>query len=190
MRTFTAIELPEDIRNSLAKIKDKLSAALPKVSWTKPENLHLSLKFIGEISPEQADNFKPLITRVAETTTPFEFKLESLGVFPHLDTARIIWAGTDAPEPELLGLAETLEKKFTDSEIPRENRPYRAHVTLGRIKHTLNRQELKEHLDKLKPELTAMRLIFKVTGITLFQITLGAGSPVYSRLQKTDFKLD
>ena len=115
MRTFTAIELPAEIKISLAKIQEKLKTSLPKISWVKPENLHLSLKFIGEVSAEQADNFKQLITGAAETAAPFELKIDSLGVFPDTSGARIIWAGTDAPAPPLLQLVEELEKLYKSS---------------------------------------------------------------------------
>ena len=188
MRAFIAIELPLDIRNSLAKIQDKLRPTLPKASWVKPINLHLSLKFLGEVSLKQINYIQEAILETIKITSPFEIELETLGVFPDFRQVRIIWIGTNQPPLRLEQLVEQLEKKLFESGIPKEDHPFRAHITLGRIKHPILPSELEKTLNRLKNEITGLNLKFNPRGITLFQSVLGAGGPTYNILKEADFE--
>jgi len=187
MRAFIALELPLDIKDALAKIQDKLGSTLPKISWVKPINQHLSLKFLGEISLKQLESTQQIIVEIVKTTLPFEIKLETLGVFPHYRQARIIWIGTNQAPDQLKQLADQLEKKFLESGIPKEQRPFQAHITLGRIKCPLLPADLEKTLNKLKNEISDMNLKFNARGITLFQSRLGPGGPTYSILKEVAF---
>jgi 2'-5' RNA ligase len=187
MRAFIAINLPSDIKNYLSKLQDQLKTTLPKIGWVKPANLHLSLKFLGEISSKQAENIQQIIAAIIKTTLPFEIKLETLGVFPDYQTARIIWIGTHQPPPGLKQLAEQLEKKLPKTGIPEEGRFFQAHITLGRIKQPLIAVDLEKTLNTLKSELTAGNLKFNAGGVTLFQSLLGPGGPTYNILKEEVF---
>jgi len=187
MRAFIAIELPLDIKNSLAKIQDKLKTSLPKISWVKPINLHLSLKFLGEISLSQLEEIRQIIAEIIKPTAGFEIKLETLGVFPNQRAARIIWIGTNQPPAQLIQFVEQLEKKLLASRIPKEQRAFQAHITLGRIKHPLNHSDLEKTLNKLQDEISDMNLELNVRGITLFQSVLGPGGPTYTILKEATF---
>jgi 2'-5' RNA ligase len=187
MRAFIAIELPLDIKNKLTKIQDTLKTNLPKISWVKPANLHLSLKFIGEISAQQHASAQQIIARIVKTVTPFEIKLETLDVFPNLSQARIIWIGTRHPAEQLKQLAAQLEEIFFQSGIPREQHAFQAHITLARIKHPIIAAILARELDRLKNGINGMDLKFNAAGITLFKSILGKGGPTYRILKKEDF---
>jgi RNA 2',3'-cyclic 3'-phosphodiesterase len=183
MRAFIAIELPENIKNDLTKIQDKLKISLPKINWVKPANLHLSLKFLGEISSSQLEPIVQVMTEIIKTTPPFEIKLETLSVFPNYRAARIIWIGINQPPPELKQLADQLETKLLKIGLPEEKRPFQAHITLGRIKNPLIPEDLEKGLDKIRNDC----LEFKIRGITLFQSLLGPGGPTYSILKEAAF---
>lgn len=187
MRTFIAIELPLDIKNALTKIQDKLKTTLPKINWVAPANLHLSLKFLGEISLKQLKRTQQIITEIIKTTLPFEIILETLGVFPDFREARIIWIGTNQPPRQLKQLVDQLETKLLKIGLPEEQHPFRAHITLGRIKNPLTPSDLERGLDKVKNDCRDANLNFNTGGITLFQSVLGPNGPTYSILKETSF---
>jgi len=187
MRAFIAIKLPLDIENTLAKIQDKLKLTLPKISWVKPINLHLSLKFLGEISISQADQIQQTISEIIRSISKFQIKLTTLGIFPDSRAARIIWIGTNQPPAQLIQFVEQLEKNLLKSGIPNAQCAFQAHITLGRIKHPLNHLDLEKTLNKFHDEINDMNLKLNVRGITLFQSVLGPGGPTYTILKETTF---
>jgi 2'-5' RNA ligase len=189
MRAFIAIELPSNIKNAVSKVQDKLKAGLPEISWVAPVNLHLSLKFLGEVSCKQLDNINQIITETVKTITDFKIKLESLGVFPNKASARIIWIGTNQVPKALEQIVEQLETKLAELGIPKEDRPFRAHITIGRIKHRLNRCDLEKGINRVKNDIVYENLEFNTRGITLFQSTLGKQGPTYTALKETNFKI-
>ncbi len=189
MRAFIAIELPSDIKDAISKIQDKLKTALPKVSWVKPPNLHLSLKFLGEISPEQLSDISKIAEEIANQSCVFKIGLETLGVFPDLARARIIWAGTNKMPWELGKIVEQLENKLAQAGFAKEARPFRAHITIGRIKSHLNPSEFEKAILEVNKDRQNVNLGFKAAGITIFQSTLGATGPTYDLLKAANFKI-
>jgi len=189
MRAFIAIELPSNIKNAISKMQDKLKTSLPEVSWIAPVNLHLTLKFLGEISCEQLGNINQIIAETVKTITGFKIKLESLGVFPNEAFARIIWIGTDQAPRSLEQIVAQLETKLAKLGIPKEDRPFRAHITIGRIKHRLNPCDLEKVINQVKNDTLYENLEFNTRRITLFQSTLGKEGPAYTVLKETNFKI-
>lgn len=184
MRAFIAIELPIEIRDDLSRIQDKLKAELPKISWVKPQNLHLTLKFLGDISPEQLCDIKQITIEITKATAGFKINLRTLGVFPNPHAARIIWIGTNQPPLELKQLAQQMETRLVESNIPQEERPFCAHITIGRIKSHLAPSDLKKALDKVENDVACANWEFDCREITLFESTLGPGGPAYTILEK------
>jgi len=189
MRAFIAIELPLEIKDALLRIQDKLKARLPEISWVKPLNLHLTLRFLGEISPEQLSEIKQIITEITKTTSGFKIKLETLGVFPNLHAARIIWIGANQPPLELKQLAEQLETRLVESGIPQEQRSFCAHITISRIKSSLKSLSLEKELEKIKNDFASANWEFDCGGITLFESTLGPRGATYTALKKASFRI-
>jgi len=188
MRTFIAIKLPLNIKNTLAKIQNELGSTLSKINWVNLINLHLSLKFLGDISAQQLAGIQKMIAQIAKTSEPFEIKLETLGVFSEYRQVRIIWIGTNQPPLKLKELVDRLEKKSHELKIPKEKRPFQTHITLGRIKHPLPAANLEKSLDRLKNVITEMNLKFACRGITLFLSTLEPNGPTYTVLKEAAFE--
>lgn len=189
MRAFIAIELPSEIKNAISKMQDKLKAGLPKVSWVAPVNLHLSLKFLGEISCEQLDNINQITAETVKTITGFKIKLDSPGVFPNLACARIIWIGADQAPKALGQIVEQLETKLAKLGIAKEGRPFHAHITIGRIKGRPDPGDLEKGINQVKNDMVYENLEFNARGITLFQSTLGKDGPAYTVLKEINFKI-
>jgi len=189
MRAFIAIELPPETKDVISKIQNKLKAALPKISWVKPVNIHLTLKFLGEISPKQLDNINQIVSAIVGTSASFKIKLETLGVFPNVARARIMWIGTDAMPPGLEKIVTLLENELGKIGFTKEKRPFCAHITVGRIKFYLNPSNLEKVFNEVKKDILSKDLEFNVAGITIFQSTLGSTGPTYKVLKADNFKI-
>jgi len=189
MRAFIAIALSLQTKNAVSKIQEILKSGLPKISWTKPDNLHITLKFLGEISSEQAENIKQIITEIAKTTNEFRIKLVNLGVFPNLAQARIIWIGDNKTRLALKQIVEQLELKLAAIGMLKETRIFSNHLTLGRIKNKINSFKLKEILDKTQLELASEKIEFNARAITLFKSNLEKTGPTYTVLAEANLRI-
>ncbi len=136
MRLFVALEIPAAVRENLATLIDALRAAdvsspKTKVRWVRPENLHLTLKFIGHV---EADKLDPIRAALAEVRSeqPVELRFCGLGFFPNDKRPRVLWAGIDA-SPNLAPLASEIDMRLGKLGIPRETREFAPHLTLTRF---------------------------------------------------------
>ena len=188
MRAFIAIVLPSGIKGAVSKIQGELKTTLPKISWTKPDNLHITLKFLGEISPQQLSNIKQVITEVAKTNTWFQIKFKTIGVFPNIKQARIIWIGTNQVPLRMKKIVEQLELKCMKLGIPKEKRLFYNHITVGRIKNNTNTTDLEKELNKVRRDLINKDFEFDVGRIILFKSTLASTGPTYTVLDETSLK--
>lgn len=129
MRIFVAIALPEPLKQQLSA----LTVPIGGVRWTEPENLHLTLRFIGDVSPETAGEIQAALCDIQ--SPPFSLQLKGVGTFPAnpRKPPRIIWAGLSNP-PAIQSLHEKIETTVRDLGPTPDNRPYTPHITLGRVK--------------------------------------------------------
>ena len=188
MRAFIAIEIPSEIKKATLEIKNNLSRLLPKVNWTENNNLHITVKFLGETSEVTAEKIKQLISNTAGKTSVFMIKLEAVGVFPNLQQARIIWIGEKNASEGLKRITEQLELNLEGLGIPKENRPFTCHTTIGRIKSHIDARDLQDALDNTRESLINQNLKFNATGLTLFKSVFSAKSPDYIPLALAKFR--
>lgn len=132
MRAFIAIELPESIREALRREQARFRAVCPDARWTRPEGIHLTLKFLGQISDRQASELKDALRRM-EQFEKFTVRVQGFGFFPGAKRPRVFWAGLEAP-PALARLAAQVENALAPHGFPPENRPFKPHLTLARFK--------------------------------------------------------
>jgi len=187
MRTFIAIELPNEIKDSLSRLQEELKASGADVKWVEPNNIHLTLKFLGEIDDKKIEKITKIIDDTAQGKDKFQINISSLGAFPKIDFPRVIWVGVDTGDKEVNDIAKELEEKIAKIGIPKEDRPFSSHITIGRTKSSLNREKLVQDL-KIKAELGARKLEFYVTKIALFKSTLTPKGPIYEALKETNLK--
>jgi 2'-5' RNA ligase len=178
MRTFIAIELPEEIRTILSRIQDELKQTQADVKWVKPENIHLTLKFLGEIEQDLIKKIHPILDGIAQKNSPFSLYLSQLGAFPKLQYPRVIWIGL-TNDQQVSEIAKDLEKGMLKIGLPAESRPFSSHITLGRVRSGLNRKALVEKIESLNKNLSSPQPEFKVLGLTLFKSTLTPQGPIY-----------
>jgi 2'-5' RNA ligase len=135
VRTFIAVDIGKTIRERLVVLQDRLARAAGAVKWTEPENLHVTLLFLGEVDEREL----PAVCRVVEQETAsvsqFEMSVEQLGCFPNARRPRVIWAGVTQGREELCAIHDRLEPPLLELGCyRREERKFTPHVTLGRVR--------------------------------------------------------
>jgi 2'-5' RNA ligase len=142
MRLFFAVNLEPQVRDALLRAQERLKGAGADVKWTSADGLHVTLKFLGEVAESGVANIAGIGRQAAGEAKPFEIRVEGLGVFPSVRSARVVWAGVVEGAKELASLAERLEALLEPLGFAREKRPFTAHVTLGRARTPRGMQEL------------------------------------------------
>jgi RNA 2',3'-cyclic 3'-phosphodiesterase len=132
IRAFIAIELPESLREALRREQASFREVCPDARWTRPEGIHLTLKFLGQISGQQEAQVKRALAQM-ERFEKFTVRAQGFGFFPDARRPRVFWAGLDAP-PELARLAAQVDSAMKQLGFPPENRAFRPHLTLARFK--------------------------------------------------------
>jgi 2'-5' RNA ligase len=135
-RLFVAIELPPNVRRALADHIDLVRAAVPeaKASWVREENLHLTLKFLGDTELTRVEALSQAVQRAANAVGPFELSIESCGAFPPGGQPRVLWIGVEDSSGHLASLHRILEDECARIGFAREQRPFQPHLTIARIR--------------------------------------------------------
>jgi 2'-5' RNA ligase len=178
MRTFIAIELPEEIKKSLSKLQEQLKTTGADVKWVEPKNIHLTLKFLGERDDKKVKGIESLLSEVSSHNNSFKIRINSVGAFPNLNSPRVIWVGIDEGDSETKKIAQELEEKIAKLGIPKEERAFSSHITIGRKRSAKNLKELSESLKKASEGKFDLP-VFAVDKITLFKSTLTSQGPIY-----------
>lgn len=129
MRIFIGIDLDSDVRDRISRFLEGVQGFAPESKWVRPESLHITLKFIGEQTPEQVEAIAERLRRIEGSS--FEIRCAGYGFFPTAKVPRVFWIGIEAG-PKLADLAERIDVAVAELGIPREDRPYSPHLTLAR----------------------------------------------------------
>ena len=180
IRAFLAIEPAEDILQAVSRLQEKIKLEVSgRMSWTKPQSQHLTLKFFGDVSADDVKNICSAVEKRLATASSLILKIEKLGVFPDIKRPRVLWVGMAGDVEKLTVLQSNLEKDFEKIGFPREDRPFKAHLTLARIKDprdiTGMSEALKKHSGFTAGEFTCKELI-------LFQSKLTPQGAIYTKL--------
>ena len=151
-RLFYAIDLSEDVLDELQDLQAQYQRQIPdkvRIRWTPRENLHLTLKFLGSMEADLIGELADLMDELAADFDPFTMTVAGLGAFPHPKNPRILWAGVDDDSSaQLATLHRRLEDALDPYDVDRDNHPFKAHITYGRVKSN-NAPSLK----KVEPDL-------------------------------------
>jgi len=178
MRIFFALDIGEEIRTALHGIQHDLRQAMANVRWVKTSNIHLTLKFLGEVPERSLDPLVSCMAKVAENQIPFILRVQGLGVFPNRSVIRIIWAGVERHR-QLLLLQEFLEGELVGLGFRAEERAYHPHLTLGRVRNPRKDEKFKALLQaREKTEIGS----FSVAEVQLMLSTLSPSGARYRRL--------
>lgn len=180
MRLFVAVPFPAEVKNELGKLIDDWRRERDKVSWVKKENLHLTLKFLGETPLEKLEPLKKNLGNGLNGPAKFQLSLSGAGAFPNLNRARVIWIGVTEGKEKLAGLAQKVEEATRPLGFPAENRDFSAHLTVGRVKDG----RLSERLSAKVSACTFEAKGIIVSEVILFQSELAPGGSIYTPLQR------
>lgn len=184
-RSFCAIELPSEVREQLAAHAKQLREAVPQASasWSKPENVHLTLKFFGNVAKERLPVLSEAATRVAGDFSPFQIKIGGTGVFPRRSRPQVLWIGVEDSSGQLSELQQRLEEAFAREGFAKEDRGYRPHLTIARLRKPEDARELAEAHIRSKFSLIAM----PVTSFVLFRSQLSPKGSTYTVISEHRF---
>jgi 2'-5' RNA ligase len=182
MRLFVALELPATVRENLGALLESLRAVSPQTRWVRPENLHLTLKFIGEAGETKLAAIRSALAG-ARSDQPTTVIFRGLGFFPNEKRPRVFWAGIEA-SPNLKTLAAEIDRATEKLGIPREQRPFSPHLTLARFEPP----ELPEKLRSAIQENSAREFgSFRTNQYHLIESKLKPSGAEYTTLESFPF---
>ena len=173
MRLFIASEIPEDVKEHIVKIQGNIDAAKNKIRFVNKDNIHLTLKFLGEVQPNNLEGIKNNLKKIA--FKPFSVVLDDIGVFPSENYIRVVWVGLKPEEPVLelqKNIDEALKKLF------KKEKDFKPHLTIARVKYI---EDKKQFVDKLK-QIKVDNKKIEVDNFKLVKSTLTLKGPVYEDL--------
>jgi RNA 2',3'-cyclic 3'-phosphodiesterase len=181
MRTFIAVELNREARGTVNRYIDSLREYIKDVKWVAEENLHITIKFLGEIKENDLGKLKENVEKTAALFGPFVLTLADTGFFPGEKAARVVWIGADGGIDHLLELFQELENNLENIGFDREEKTFSPHLTIGRAK-----RDRKIIINENFPEFDSITI--DVKSISIMKSTLTPDGPIYERIFKTDFK--
>lgn len=188
MRAFIAIPLPEEAQESLLKLQDILKTSGADIKWVEPKNIHLTLKFLGDINERTVGHISTAIQKIASGQKSFRIRTKELGVFPKPTFARVIWVGIDTGAVETRALAAQIEEASTKLGIPSETKPFTTHITLGRVRSQKNLEKLLHAIENASALTTEYPQQFIVSEIILYQSTLSLQGPIYEKICRVSLR--
>lgn len=185
MRLFVAVETPETVRRALSKWIGPLQKAFPSARWVRAENLHVTLKFIGDVSAESLDALRSALDTVRHAS-PIEINFRGAGFFPEERRPRVLWAGIEAGA-ELAQLARAIDEALEPAGIARETREFRPHLTVARFPEKSDNAGVARVRGTLaaadSPDFGSAR----VTDFHLYRSVLKPSGAEYTRLNSFNF---
>ena len=181
IRTFIALELPPSVISLLEKVQEDLKSMGLRAKWVRPENIHLTLKFLGNINPGDIDRIGEAMMDAAGDFKAIDLAAGGVGVFPGIKRPRVIWVGLGGQIQLLFAMQRMLEDNLAALKFNKEKRPFKGHLTLGRFRQTVEpntiRQIMQEYANLSSEEFTTSRII-------LFKSDLKPTGAVYSQLRQ------
>jgi 2'-5' RNA ligase len=181
IRSFLAIDPPDEVIREIGAVQGRLRKLIEgDIRWVRPEGIHLTLKFFGDIFAADVANITAAAEKAVEKEEPFSLLIGGAGVFPDPRRPRVLWLGMSGDVERLLAFQKGLDQSLHEIGFPREERPFRPHLTLGRIKTPRGLIGLARALEKGE-EYTAGR--FVASGLSLLQSELTPRGAMYKQLK-------
>lgn len=177
MRAFIAIELSHPWQQLIGQIQAK-APTQTSIRWVKPHQVHLTLKFLGNITPQQLTAIKQQLNTTVAASPSFCLQTHHLGAFPSLERPQVIWLGLKENHL-LLKLAHDIEQALCHLKLPPEHRDFKSHITLGRLKTRADFQ-----LKNFLKETSIQEMSQQVEHISLFKSTLTTQGPIHGLLSQ------
>lgn len=176
IRTFICIEIPDSIKERIAALQSSLRRIDAQISWVKPENIHLTIKFLGDVPATSIDRMREASDRAALSVEAFEIEIGGAGCFPSKNKPRVLWVGLTSMPAPLKHLRNAVEDELAREGFPREEKSFSPHLTIGRVRSPKNAARVAEVLTGtgFEPE------IFQAEELIVMRSDLNPGGSVYT----------
>ncbi|MEW6327989.1 MAG: RNA 2',3'-cyclic phosphodiesterase [Thermodesulfobacteriota bacterium] len=181
IRSFLAVDLPLALRESMISATMGLRTSAADVKWIRPEGIHLTLKFLGNIEEGQIEPIVNAVSGVITDQKPLALKAEGMGAFPDLRRPRVIWIGMTGDIERLMVIQKGIEQALSALGFPAEDRPFTPHLTLGRVRSYKRTSDLAHKIEGLKD---INFNPFTVTELILYKSTLRPEGAIYTPLRR------
>lgn len=183
IRLFIALEINPDVRDRIDGIISDLKSRGGKVKWVEPKNIHLTIKFLGNTEESEVEHIKSQLDQVTKGSKPIESNLTRLGGFPNLKRPRVIWVDIEKNRENIITLARDVDSALVDIGFEKDDKPFKPHLTLGRVKDNHGLNELTEYLSHY----TMKEIPLLFDSLCLIQSTLTQKGPYYKTLHEIKF---
>ena len=180
LRLFIALPLPHEVEIELDRLLVLLRPKSPDVKWVTANNIHLTVKFLGDTDEKLIPRIRTAMNETVAAFQPFESVMDRVGGFPNLMKPRVIWVGGSQPIEEAIRMAAEIDRRMHELSFEKEKRPFKAHLTLGRVREGRSISPLATYLESFK--LTPIPL--KLDRLVLFKSTLTPKGSIYERLHE------
>lgn len=189
VRSFVAIELPAEVKDTLTRIQAQFKRArLESVRWVDPNNIHLTLKFLGDINSDRVGEIIEALSEAAGDTSPFSLTVAELGVFPSPKRIQIVWVGLGGDTEQLAALQKHVESNLSILGFPPEGRAFTPHLTLARVRDFVSPEERERLAQLIVSAKIDAAPTFKVECIKLMRSDLTRQGPIYTELGAVSLK--
>lgn len=185
IRGFVAIELEDPLHKELAKVQSLLKEkiAADEVRWVNPQNIHLTIKFLGQVPKGKLPEIASGLEKGKQGITPFSLAFGGLGCFPNATNPRVVWVGCHTFDDNLNRLHSKIEAEMESLGFPRENRSFNPHLTLGRVRENIHSPARREMGQIISATAVGELGRIEVKRITLMQSILKPSGAEYTPLQ-------
>lgn len=183
IRGFIALEISSELQEELKKIQKKLKQISGEILWIPKENLHLSVRFLGNISKEQIEPIKQINERIAKKLKSFPISLGVLGVFPYISDPKVLWAGIASGYNQITQINTLLSKELNSMKLKVEDKHFHPHITLARIKSIKNKSVLAELIDTIKLNIASE----EISKLVLYKSELNPEQVTYTKISEAHF---
>jgi len=179
IRAFIATEIHKETRKELIAVQEKLKKSLKgNIAWVKPENIHLTLRFLGHIEKTQIEQFKKIITAITKQIKKFYYDLGVIGAFPSLSNPRVIWVGINFGFNELNQINALLEEQLEIIDFGVGEKYFHPHLTIARVKTLQDKGSFEEISKQIRPHQEP----YIIDKIVLFESELSSKGAKYTKL--------
>jgi 2'-5' RNA ligase len=185
IRAFLAIDPPEEIFSEIIKIQERLRKAIQgDIRWVRPDGIHLTLKFFGYVYESDIANISDVVKNNVANIKALMLNVRNIGAFPSVNRPRVLWLGIDGDTDALINLQTEIDAGFQEYGFKKEDRPFRPHLTLARIKEYKGLVGLAETIKKNEDYIAGS---FTAGGLTLFKSDLKPTGAIYTKLDYFPF---